>query len=129
MLLRGQNVVGYRHYADDVVEKFCQLAVKNGMDIFRIFDALNDLRNLETAIKAVKKAGGHAQGAILRATRSGPSPRRQNEHREAGQGSPRQMGCDSICGLSKRTWPYGLHPYDACLKSYILRSVQSPNRL
>ena len=56
MLLRGQ-IVGYRHYADDVVERFCQLAVKNGMDIFRIFDALNDLRNLETAITAVKRAG------------------------------------------------------------------------
>ncbi len=61
MLLRGQNVVGYRHYADDVVEKFVELAVKNGMDIFRIFDALNDLRNLETAIRAVKRYGGHAQ--------------------------------------------------------------------
>ncbi len=64
MLLRGQNVVGYRHYADDVVEKFVELAVKNGMDIFRIFDALNDPRNLETAIRAVKRYGGHAQGTI-----------------------------------------------------------------
>src|SRR2546428_4349143 len=62
MLLRGQNVVGYRNYAADVVEKFCVLSVKNGMDIFRIFDAVNDLRNLETAIRAVKKAGGHPQG-------------------------------------------------------------------
>ena len=64
MLLRGQNVVGYRHYADDVVEKFVELAVKNGMDIFRIFDALNDLCNLETAIRAVKRCGAHAQGTI-----------------------------------------------------------------
>ena len=56
MLLRGQNVVGYRHYADDVVEKFCELAVKNGMDILRIFDALNDLRNLETAVRAVLRS-------------------------------------------------------------------------
>lgn len=64
MLLRGQNVVGYRHYADDVVEMFCEKAVENGMDIFRIFDAVNDTRNLETAIRAVKKAGGHAQGTI-----------------------------------------------------------------
>jgi pyruvate/oxaloacetate carboxyltransferase len=64
MLLRGQNAVGYRHYADDVVEKFCELAVKNGMDIFRIFDAVNDTRNMETAFRAVKQAGGHVQGTI-----------------------------------------------------------------
>lgn len=64
MLLRGQNVVGYRHYADDVVNAFCDRAVQNGMDIFRIFDALNDTRNLETAFKAVKQAGGHVQGTL-----------------------------------------------------------------
>jgi oxaloacetate decarboxylase alpha subunit len=55
MLLRGQNILGYKHYSDDVVEKFIELAVKNGIDIVRIFDALNDVRNLETAIKATKK--------------------------------------------------------------------------
>src|SRR5947209_13831710 len=59
MLLRGQNVVGYRHYADDVVERFCYKSVENGMNIFRIFDAVNDTRNMETAIRAVKAAGGH----------------------------------------------------------------------
>lgn len=64
MLLRGQNLVGYRHYADDVVEYFVQKSIANGIDIIRIFDALNDLRNLETALKAVKKEGGHAQIAI-----------------------------------------------------------------
>ncbi len=64
MLLRGQNCVGYRHYADDVVRTFCERAVANGMDIFRIFDALNDTRNLETAFEAVKRAGGHIQGTI-----------------------------------------------------------------
>src|SRR5579883_2739283 len=64
MLLRGQNVVGYRHYADDVVERFCYKAVENGMKIFRIFDAVNDPRNMETAIRAVKAAGGHVQGTI-----------------------------------------------------------------
>jgi pyruvate/oxaloacetate carboxyltransferase len=64
MLLRGQNAVGYRHYADDVVQEFCERAVANGMEIFRIFDALNDTRNLETAFAAVKKAGGHVQGTI-----------------------------------------------------------------
>ncbi len=64
MLLRGQNILGYKHYPDDVVERFVALACENGMDIFRVFDALNDPRNLETAIKAVKKYGGHAQGTI-----------------------------------------------------------------
>jgi len=64
MLLRGQNVVGYRHYADDVVTRFCEKAVEHGMDIFRIFDAVNDTRNMETAIRAVKRAGGHVQGTI-----------------------------------------------------------------
>ena len=64
MLLRGQNIVGYRHYADDVVEKFVELSADAGIDIFRVFDALNDLRNLETAMKAVKKAGKHAEGTI-----------------------------------------------------------------
>ncbi|MGP4845733.1 sodium-extruding oxaloacetate decarboxylase subunit alpha [Marinobacter sp. 1Y8] len=64
MLLRGQNLLGYRHYADDVVEAFVQKAAENGIDVFRVFDALNDVRNLETSIKAVKKAGKHAQGTI-----------------------------------------------------------------
>ena len=64
MLLRGQNILGYKHYPDDIVERFVALACENGMDIFRVFDALNDPRNLEKAIAAVKKYGGHAQGTI-----------------------------------------------------------------
>jgi oxaloacetate decarboxylase alpha subunit len=64
MLFRAQNILGYRHYADDVVEKFCERAHTNGVDVFRIFDAMNDPRNFETAIKGVKKVGGHAQGAL-----------------------------------------------------------------
>ena len=64
MLLRGQNVLGYRHYADDVVEAFVETAADNGMDIFRIFDAMNDIRNLEAAVAATLKAGKHAQGTI-----------------------------------------------------------------
>lgn len=64
MLLRGQNILGYRHYADDLVEFFVQKSVANGIDIIRIFDALNDLRNLKTAVKATKKEGGHAQLAL-----------------------------------------------------------------
>jgi len=64
MLLRGQNLLGYRHYSDDVVRAFVSKAAENGMDVFRIFDALNDLRNLRTAIEATKLAGKHAQGTI-----------------------------------------------------------------
>ena len=64
MLLRGQNLLGYRHYADDVVEKFVERAAVNGVDVFRVFDAMNDPRNLETALKAVKQQGKHAQGTI-----------------------------------------------------------------
>ena len=68
MLLRGQNLLGYRHYSDDVVEAFCARAAENGIDVFRIFDAMNDVRNLETAIRAVKKSGKHAQGTIAYTT-------------------------------------------------------------
>lgn len=68
MLLRGQNLLGYKNYPDDVVEKFVELSVKNGVDIIRIFDALNDLRNIETSLKATKKAGAEAQVAICYTT-------------------------------------------------------------
>ena len=68
MLFRGQNILGYKHYPDDIVERFTALACENGMDIFRVFDALNDPRNLEQAIKCVKKYGGHAQGTICYTT-------------------------------------------------------------
>ena len=75
MLLRGQNIVGYRNYADDVLDRFVALAHENGIDIFRIFDALNDTRNLEAAIKAVKHHGAHAQGTLSYTTSlPGPHP-------------------------------------------------------
>ena len=64
MLFRGQNILGYRHYADDVVQRFVERAAVNGVDVFRVFDAMNDPRNLETAIQAVRKVGKHAQGTI-----------------------------------------------------------------
>lgn len=64
MLLRGQNLLGYRHYADDVVERFVERCVANGMDVFRVFDALNDPRNMKAALQAVRKFGGHAQGTL-----------------------------------------------------------------
>ena len=64
MLLRGQNLLGYRHYADDVVDAFVERAAENGVDVFRVFDAMNDMRNIERAIAAVVKQGKHAQGTI-----------------------------------------------------------------
>ncbi len=64
MLLRGQNLLGYRHYADDVVYKFVERAHANGMDVFRIFDAMNDVRNFQAAVGAAVDVGAHAQGTI-----------------------------------------------------------------
>jgi oxaloacetate decarboxylase alpha subunit len=93
MLLRGQNAVGYRHYADDVVERFCYKAVENGMNIFRIFDAVNDTRNLETAMRAVKAAGGHAQGTICYTV----SPVFNADVAVQMCKELEQMGADSIC--------------------------------
>ncbi len=93
MLLRGQNLVGYRHYADDVVDEFVRLSVKNGMDIFRIFDALNDIRNMRSSIEAVKKYKSHAQGTICYTT----SPVHTNEKFADLALELANMGCDSIC--------------------------------
>jgi len=92
MLLRGQNLLGYRHYADDVVRSFVQKSADNGMDVFRIFDALNDMRNLEVSVKAVKKAGKHAQGAICYTT----SPVHTIKQFVATGKRMQDMGCDSI---------------------------------
>ena len=93
MLLRGQNLVGYRHYADDVVEEFVRLAIKNGVSIFRIFDALNDLRNMTTAIRAVKKGKAHVQGAICYTV----SPVHTIESFVQMAVELENTGCDSIC--------------------------------
>ncbi len=93
MLLRGQNLLGYKHYADDVVEYFVRKAIANGMDIIRIFDALNDVRNLETAIKACKKEGGHAQGTVCYTI----SPVHTLQHFVNDAKSLEEMGADSIC--------------------------------
>jgi pyruvate/oxaloacetate carboxyltransferase len=73
MLLRGQNLLGYRHYADDVVERFVERAVKNGMDVFRVFDAMNDPRNMQAALQAVRRHGAHAQGTLVH-HQPGPHP-------------------------------------------------------
>lgn len=92
MLLRGQNLLGYRHYADDVVEKFVERAAANGIDVFRIFDAMNDVRNLQTAVAAVKKTGRHAQGTICYTT----SPVHTIEQFVQMATTMQAMGCDSI---------------------------------
>jgi len=93
MLLRGQNLVGYRNYPDDVVRKFVEKAAENGIDIFRVFDALNDTRNLETAIKTVKKVGRHAQGTVCYTI----SPIHTIEYYLGIAKSLVQLSCDSIC--------------------------------
>jgi len=93
MLLRGQNLLGYKHYPDDVVDRFIALACENGMDIFRVFDALNDPRNLEQAIKSVKKYGGHAQGTISYTT----SPVHTIPAYVALAKEQVAMGVDSLC--------------------------------
>jgi oxaloacetate decarboxylase alpha subunit len=93
MLLRGQNLVGYKNYADDVVDKFIALACENGIDIFRVFDALNDSRNLAAAIKAVKKHGGHAQGTLCYTI----SPVHTIEKFIQYAKEQKELGIDSLC--------------------------------
>ena len=123
MLFRGQNILGYRHYADDVVEYFVQKSIANGIDILRIFDALNDARNLETAIKATIKEGGHVQAAISYTT----SPFHTNDGFAQYAKQLEEMGAHSICikdmsGLLK--------PYEAYqLVKTIKNSVNIPVNL
>ncbi len=93
MLLRGQNLLGYKHYADDVVDEFVNKAIGNGIDIIRIFDALNDTRNLQRSIEATKKYGGHAQGTISYTM----SPAHTNDVFIQLAKEIEQMGADSIC--------------------------------
>ena len=123
MLFRGQNILGYRHYADDVVEYFVQKSIANGIDIIRIFDALNDARNLETAIKAAIKEKGHVQAALSYTT----SPFHTNEGFATYAKQLEEMGANSICikdmsGLLK--------PYEAYqLVKTIKNSVSVPVHL
>ncbi|MCX6007420.1 MAG: pyruvate/oxaloacetate carboxyltransferase, partial [Chloroflexi bacterium] len=93
MLLRGQNLVGYRHYPDDVVKEFVRLSVKNGVDIFRVFDALNDIRNMELAIKECKKHKVHVQGTVCYTV----SPVHTTEVFAEMAHQLENLGCDSIC--------------------------------
>ena len=93
MLFRGQNILGYKHYADDVVDAFCRKAIENGIDIIRIFDALNDVRNLEQAIKSTKKYGGMVVGTVSYTI----SPIHNEEYFENMAKELEQMGADTIC--------------------------------
>ena len=106
MLLRGQNLLGYKHYADDVVDAFCQKSVENGIDVVRIFDAMNDTRNIERAMKAVKKAGGWVEGCISYTI----SPVHNEEYFVKLAKEIEQMGADSICIKDMANL---LLPYDA----------------
>ena len=123
MLFRGQNILGYRHYSDDVVEYFVQKSIANGIDIIRIFDALNDARNLTTAINATKKEGGHVQAAFSYTT----GPVYTLDYYAQYAKNLEDMGADSICikdmaGLLK--------PYDAYeLVKTLKESVKIPLQL
>ena len=122
MLFRGQNILGYRHYSDDVVEYFVQKSIANGIDILRIFDALNDARNLETAIKATKKEQGHVQAAISYTT----GPVYTLEYYTDYAKRLENMGADSICikdmaGLLK---PYDAYDLVKALKETVKLPIQ-----
>ena len=106
MLLRGQNILGYKHYADDVVEAFCKKSVENGIDVIRIFDALNDTRNMEAAMKYTKQAGGICEAAISYTT----SPVHNEEYFVKLAKELEQMGADVICIKDMANL---LLPYDA----------------
>ncbi len=93
MLFRGQNILGYKHYADDVVDEFVKKSIENGIDIIRIFDALNDLRNLEQAVKSTKKYGGNCEIAISYTI----SPVHTEEYFLKLAKEIEQMGADAIC--------------------------------
>ena len=117
MLFRGQNILGYRHYADDVVEYFVQKSIANGIDIIRIFDALNDARNLETAIKATIREGGHVQAAISYTT----SPFHTNEGFASYAKQLEDMGAHSICvkDMSGLLRPYEAYQLVKTLKNSV----------
>ncbi len=122
MLFRGQNILGYRHYADDVVEYFVQKSIANGIDILRIFDALNDPRNLKTAINATKKEGGHVQAVLSYTT----SPVHNNEYFANYARQLEEMGADSIClkDMAGLLLPYDAYELVKAIKSKTSLPVQ-----
>ena len=122
MLFRGQNMLGYRHYADDVVDYFVQRSVANGIDVIRIFDALNDLRNLERAIKAAKKEGAHAQVGISYTT----GPVFTDEYYVDYAKRIQEAGADSICikDMAALLTPYRTEELVKALKSAVDLPIQ-----
>lgn len=122
MLFRGQNMLGYRHYADDVVEYFVQKSVANGIDIIRIFDALNDPRNLKTAVEATKKEGGHVQAAISYTT----GPVFDNGYFVDFAKTLENMGADSICvkDMAGLLTPYAAFDLIKALKDSVNIPIQ-----
>jgi oxaloacetate decarboxylase alpha subunit len=122
MLFRGQNMLGYRHYADDVVEYFVKKSIDNGIDIMRIFDALNDIRNLTTSIDAAKKYGGHVQAAISYTT----GPVFDIEYYKSYAKSLENAGADSICvkDMAGLLNPYGTYDLVKALKSTVKIPIQ-----
>lgn len=120
MLLRGQNLLGYKHYPDDVVEKFIEKSIVNGIDIIRVFDALNDMRNLEISIKSIKKYKGHAQVALSYTT----SPVHNFDYYIKIGKMAEKMGADSIC---IKDMSGILVPYEAFdLVSELKKNIQVP---
>jgi oxaloacetate decarboxylase alpha subunit len=117
MLLRAQNIVGYRHYADDLVEKFVELAAKAGIDVFRIFDALNDIRNMETAMKVTKRVGKHAEGCISYTT----SPVHNVDFYVTMSQQLEEMGADTLCikDMAGLLTPYAAFELVSALKKKI----------
>ena len=122
MLFRGQNMLGYRHYADDVVEYFVQRSVANGIDIIRIFDALNDIKNLQTAIRAAKKEGAHVQVAISYTT----GPVFTDEYYVAYAKRIADAGADSICikDMAALLTPYETEKLVSALKKAVDLPIQ-----
>ncbi len=122
MLLRGQNIVGYRHYPDDVLEEFVKKAVSNGIDIIRIFDALNDLRNMEKAIEYTRKEGAHAQGTLSYTI----SPLHNNDHFVRVADNLKNLGADSICikDMAGLISPYDAYELVGRLKAEVGLPVQ-----
>ncbi len=122
MLFRGQNILGYRHYADDVVEYFVQKSIANGIDILRIFDALNDSRNLKCAIDATKREGGHVQAAISYTV----SPAHSNESFAKYAKELEEMGADSICikDMAGLLTPYAAYDLVKALKETVSIPLQ-----
>lgn len=122
MLFRGQNILGYRHYADDIVEYFVQKSIANGIDIIRIFDALNDVRNLQTAINATKKEKGHVQAAISYTI----SPVHNNEFFVKLAKEYENCGADSICikDMAGLLTPYNAYELVGALKKAVKVPIQ-----